>query len=668
VGSYALSSNATSTFKLQGYLGTSWIDLSSPVANTTTNVIFPITSTDTSTVYSKFRLIGVAGTNTWSYINELSLVPSKQFQSSLYPKEACAVDSDNDGIPNHRDLDSDGDGCSDANEASATTSKTANFQFTGSVGTNGLADNLETAIDNGTINYKSTYSSYATSNTVSTCIDTDNDGIGDVIDIDDDNDGIPDHMECYPKGSAVAYNPSSAIQYFDSNGNKLSNCESYPFTASGVYTFVCNGLNAPNLYGNSILTQVNGVPVLENTTVSCTVDQSGMMYKAKDNIAVIPNTQYTFSINLSWTNYAPPSIRFKINGVFYTPTNPSGSSTAESISTIAVTWNSGASSQITSFEIYNDQTNGCGNDFKFTLPIGYTGSYQEAINNLANPPAQNCDLDNDGIPNSLDLDSDGDGCSDAYESGATSIKTPNYQFTGAVGANGFINSLETAIDNGVINYAYSTYAFNSTSNTCVDTDNDGIADIIDIDDDNDGVLDTTEDCDASAASTNQLNTSTKFTSAPTTVSGDTQIGYSYTPTGISFNPGATVGQHNGVALLGPFTSTGVTVNLSAIVRKDWAVSSYGGVTKGLFEILNSSQTVVGSLSWENSTATGSTDANNQTITLSGVVPSGNYYIRIKDNGSTSTSSGWGDDWSVKELTISTQKCNWDLDNDGYLTD
>jgi hypothetical protein len=33
----------------------------------------------------------------------------------------------------------------------------------------------------------------------------------------------------------------------------------------------------------------------------------------------------------------------------------------------------------------------------------------------------------------------------------------------------------------------------------LDSDNDGIGDIIDIDDDNDGVLDTTEDCDASSS-------------------------------------------------------------------------------------------------------------------------------------------------------------------------
>jgi hypothetical protein len=44
---------------------------------------------------------------------------------------------------------------------------------------------------------------------------------------------------------------------------------------------------------------------------------------------------------------------------------------------------------------------------------------------------------------------------------------PNYQFTGAVGANGLVNSLETAVDNGVINYT-STYsnALNNSIHTC----------------------------------------------------------------------------------------------------------------------------------------------------------------------------------------------------------
>ena len=76
-------------------------------------------------------------------------------------------------------------------------------------------------------------------------------------------------------------------------------------------------------------------------------------------------------------------------------------------------------------------------------------------------------MDNDGVPNRLDLDSDGDGCSDAYESGATASVVPNYQFTGAVGTNGLVNSLETSIDNGVLNYT-STYskALNNSIHTC----------------------------------------------------------------------------------------------------------------------------------------------------------------------------------------------------------
>jgi hypothetical protein len=71
-----------------------------------------------------------------------------------------------------------------------------------------------------------------------------------------------------------------------------------------------------------------------------------------------------------------------------------------------------------------------------------------------------CDTDNDGINNTLDLDSDGDGCSDAYEAGATTDKTANFKFTGAMGSNGFANSLETSVDNGIINYTYQPYAFN----------------------------------------------------------------------------------------------------------------------------------------------------------------------------------------------------------------
>ncbi|NJN77823.1 MAG: hypothetical protein HC803_05400 [Saprospiraceae bacterium] len=59
------------------------------------------------------------------------------------------------------------------------------------------------------------------------------------------------------------------------------------------------------------------------------------------------------------------------------------------------------------------------------------------------------DTDGDGIPNSKDLDSDGDGCSDAFEAGLTTSQTQNYKFTGTVGANGYMNFLETSLDNSL---------------------------------------------------------------------------------------------------------------------------------------------------------------------------------------------------------------------------
>jgi hypothetical protein len=101
------------------------------------------------------------------------------------------------GVFNHHDVDSDGDGCSDALEAGATTNTTANFQFTGTsaaFGTNGLINTLETVADNGVINYVSTYTN-AISNGIAYCADSDGDGVNDTVDLDDDNDGILDAVE-----------------------------------------------------------------------------------------------------------------------------------------------------------------------------------------------------------------------------------------------------------------------------------------------------------------------------------------------------------------------------------------------------------------------------------------------------------------------------------------
>lgn len=109
------------------------------------------------------------------------------------------------------------------------------------------------------------------------------------------------------------------------------------------------------------------------------------------------------------------------------------------------------------------------------------------INEIAGN-GQDVDTDRDGIPDRLDLDSDNDGVLDWQESGAvssidfSSLRVVSGRLLGPVGENGFINALETALDNGQMAY------------TLVNTDfpHDDLPDAIDLDSDNDGLPDLQE--------------------------------------------------------------------------------------------------------------------------------------------------------------------------------
>jgi hypothetical protein len=112
-------------------------------------------------------------------------------------------DTDNDGIENRLDTDSDADGCPDAVEAGVTyvpssgvtgAARLTTSVIAGPYGTNGFANSLETATDNGTYVGNYVYAN-AILATVNGCTDSDVDGIVDIIDIDDDNDGVLDVTE-----------------------------------------------------------------------------------------------------------------------------------------------------------------------------------------------------------------------------------------------------------------------------------------------------------------------------------------------------------------------------------------------------------------------------------------------------------------------------------------
>src|SRR6185312_10410292 len=106
------------------------------------------------------------------------------------------------------------------------------------VGINGYKNSLETSTDNGTPGFNDTYNAYALNNSqTGTCIDSDYDGIGDLIDIDDDNDGILDVIENGgPCGTAS--NPFTSLEQARAN-----------VTSAGIYYF--------NLGGNTFSTYVD---------------------------------------------------------------------------------------------------------------------------------------------------------------------------------------------------------------------------------------------------------------------------------------------------------------------------------------------------------------------------------------------------------------------------
>jgi hypothetical protein len=444
MGYWNISYDASSTFKLQAYNGTAWVDLSFPTSNTN-STSFTINNTiDTVTVFSKYRVQGVAGTCWAGGVRELTLNTTANYNPSLHPKSTCVADLDADNSPNYLDLDSDGDGCSDALEAGATNNNTTNYQFSGAVGTNGLVNSLETAPDNGILNYQGGNVSYAYTAIIKACKDSDSDGVYDVKDIDADNDGILNASEasnCFytiSEASTIINVTSDLIPYdqtnylpkfsYDMNVNTHSAFTAYQNITNKTLWEISPAIPVPlaalnfDLGGSNISFNAASTFKLQGFNGSNWLDLS----------TPISNTNNTdFSI-INAIDTTTPFSKYRVYGVAGT------------------CWIADV------------------NEFTLTPPTRYVPSLN---------PKQDCnnDVDTDGVVSYLDLDADGDGCSDALEAGATNNATPNFQFTGPVGTNGLVDSLETVVDNGITKYKLPFLRFAQTAlfKGCTDFDGDG---------------------------------------------------------------------------------------------------------------------------------------------------------------------------------------------------
>lgn len=520
LGFYNASSHFNNaTVKLQGSAdGTSWTDLNTGVLYNTTNdnssvlnigtirnEVFSVTQN--SGKYKYYRLYGVSGTTTsGGYSNEVYF-ETKDFRSEDFPKSTCATDTDGDGIYNHLDLDSDDDGCSDAMEAGV--SPTTNLSTSGSltravfspaiaVGINGLVDEVETSIDSDTINYGSTYNSYATTDFLNVCADTDGDGINDLVDIDDDNDGIKDSEEsplCYyvsdeyqtgDRSSQVIVTTSVVMHATYNNPEELVDGDN----GTGVASYAVRFTNAVNVTNTTIFQFDFNWPIeLSNIYLG------------------FPNSSSHFNnatVKLQGSNDG--STWTDLNaGVLYNTTNDNSS--VLNVGTIrnevfVVSQNAGKYSHYRLFGVSGNTTS-AGES---------TEVYFETKNFLPEDfPKSTCDsdTDSDGLINIVDIDTDNDGIPDNIEAQSTS----NYIGPSGIG-NGIsdinVNGMDDVYESsqgGVDIFPVNSDFFALLSDLIpdfkdLDSDNDLIIDLLEAgytvstnsnDADNDGLLDHFDD-------------------------------------------------------------------------------------------------------------------------------------------------------------------------------
>ncbi|AZA62438.1 hypothetical protein [Chryseobacterium indoltheticum] len=378
------------------------------------------------------------------------------------------IDTDNDGIPNRLDLDSDGDGCPDAVEAGTATQAGAGNTSTGTLvntggtqtgvanaivgnntpaayGTNGFYSGIETN-DTSSAAYTGIYSynQYAIVSTLNLCTDTDGDGIIDLNDIDDDNDGIADAVEspaCFYTAAEANVISKINSQFTSPDDDQTDGDIQLLHDGATALTFNFNPFLATanptgsNLFTIEYPTSLQLATLVVSNRISTTVNANAVVVGSEDGItwsaALTPPTLITAaSATTPITFTITTSIPYKFYKI-QTGSVPGALAIANTIG------------EITS-----------------TVAASYIPSAHQK------PVICSVDTDGDTIPNHLDLDSDGDGCSDLAESGvspATDIITPLLT-NNAGGSYGIANP------NG-----------SQLNPTAADVNNDGLNDSVDAD-------------------------------------------------------------------------------------------------------------------------------------------------------------------------------------------
>ncbi len=449
--------------------------------------------------------------------------------SGIQPNNADATD-----LPDYLDLDSDNDTQLDALEGHDTNgddvvdgndSPNANTGIGGAVDADG--DGLLDGFDNNTASNDPTNTnlnpnSHPDADGLTSerdwresfilLVDTDGDGIPDIIDIDDDNDGILDNDEGLTCGDG-----EWAVNGFTVGPDYKPQMTGVGTMSTGEVDFTMQAVGTPTFQFLNIVNTIggNGTEGLVFRSTQTTGPNDATQYVIKFNQGVY-NAELFFGgmdnrdqvevfayyqgggipLNTSNFDIPPAAVASAANLTYTAPNIVSAVGDAGAVdNTFQEAFRFNISGPVDSivFKAYkNDGTGGNVtlfiSDFKYCLPD---------------------DDDGDGIINALDLDSDNDGIPDIVEAGGVDTNGDGVadNLLDSDG-DGLVNTMDNDDTDGPTGSSPCSpqsicVTINSTSNLFdtdadgindddVDTDGDGLPDFLDLDADNDGIPDVVE--------------------------------------------------------------------------------------------------------------------------------------------------------------------------------
>ncbi len=338
--------------------------------------------------------------------------------------------------------------------------------------------------------------------------DYDGDGVCNDVDVDDDNDGILDTVEYMCSKHQI----TMADLGIGANGDHLNGTSDVSAVfglPTGTISIQYTNLNISSTAGMTVQNNSSANSTLATTTFQITSSKSFLVTLEHGRVMTTNLTKDYYLLNTP-NNYVTPT---------FTPS--AGYIEYNSSTEVYVQKNGGGTFGTSSSSFSWDITEPL-ESFNFTAgTTDYGGGRSGYWFKICIIP----DTDQDGLPNHLDLDSDGDGCPDAVEGGGsfTNINltpsasisggnsgtdyngTTQYPVKGHLGTSVDANGLPTAMSGTAQTLGTSADILSQPAN-CVsacggiiggiepqdDYDGDGICNDVDVDDDNDGILDTDE--------------------------------------------------------------------------------------------------------------------------------------------------------------------------------